>query len=476
MGANLLTGSNVALTGGTIDGISLGQTTSIPHLNLGASLGYAGVTPSNSMYSISSSDNLFGSSSYTSGVGPVRFVISGDTVNYSGNSEVTTLYVQHNYGGPGTKGGRSAVIAELTQSAPDDVSVPAPGPPHMAVASTMRVNVSDNGTASNPSGTYEPLYGLMQTNPAATNLGGVGGLEIDLNIVSGSSTANKQGIGVYSSSLDAVQGSQVDTAYGVFENPASGFAGFRAGLQFGGPAYAFPIDPTNGYLITVVPQVTNGGVPASPFKSVSAAGGIDLHMLETSVAAYSAPGFRVDKTGSVIVGNGKLGANPAGVVLDVPMQSVTSATVHGGASGGTCFTGDKLYGPNWGIYTVVSVNGAHQATAVTSDFADVSSSPPANPITMSGTNCQNVSVDLTWSTTNTLTLNPSGGDVTIGSGAAAAIAATTGFVRLPFTNGTPSGTPANTSGPACQWNSITHTLNCYDGTGWYHITASPGAG
>ena len=68
------------------------------------------------------------------------------------------------------------------------------------------------------------------------------------------------------------------------------------------------------------------------------------------------------------------------------------------------------------------------------------------------------------------------GDALLNSPTALATTATAGFVHFPHSAGTPTGTPTNTTGPACQWNTSSHTLNCYDGAGWYHVTATSGAG
>ncbi|MBN9508748.1 MAG: hypothetical protein J0I21_06455 [Alphaproteobacteria bacterium] len=58
-----------------------------------------------------------------------------------------------------------------------------------------------------------------------------------------------------------------------------------------------------------------------------------------------------------------------------------------------------------------------------------------------------------------------------------ATTASVGFSHpFPAVSGSPTGTPANSSTPACEWNTSSHALNCYDGAGWFHLTASPGAG
>jgi hypothetical protein len=67
------------------------------------------------------------------------------------------------------------------------------------------------------------------------------------------------------------------------------------------------------------------------------------------------------------------------------------------------------------------------------------------------------------------------GDLLANSATALATSATAGFLHLPHTTAAPTGTPTNTT-PGCEWNTGTHTLNCYDGSSWYHFTGTAGAG
>ncbi len=53
-----------------------------------------------------------------------------------------------------------------------------------------------------------------------------------------------------------------------------------------------------------------------------------------------------------------------------------------------------------------------------------------------------------------------------------------GLPQIPFTNGTPTGTPATTGGATMLWNDSTKTLNIYSpgAASWYHVTLTAGAG
>jgi len=67
------------------------------------------------------------------------------------------------------------------------------------------------------------------------------------------------------------------------------------------------------------------------------------------------------------------------------------------------------------------------------------------------------------------------GEVLLNSATTLATTTTTGLVHLPHVGGTPTGVPVNTT-PGCLWNTVSHTLNCYDGSAWFHSTFSSSAG
>lgn len=67
------------------------------------------------------------------------------------------------------------------------------------------------------------------------------------------------------------------------------------------------------------------------------------------------------------------------------------------------------------------------------------------------------------------------GDALMNSATPLVLSATSGFLHLPNTSGVPTGTPSNTT-PGCEWNTVSHTLNCYDGASWYHFASTAGAG
>jgi hypothetical protein len=76
-----------------------------------------------------------------------------------------------------------------------------------------------------------------------------------------------------------------------------------------------------------------------------------------------------------------------------------------------------------------------------------------------------------------LALNPSGGNVQVGSGTAIATNSTTGFLAFPFTAAAPTGACNATGGAKIEYNPATHSINVCDPTAgaWYHATLTSGA-
>ena len=66
----------------------------------------------------------------------------------------------------------------------------------------------------------------------------------------------------------------------------------------------------------------------------------------------------------------------------------------------------------------------------------------------------------------------------VGTGTAMGTSSTRNFLQLPYTNGTPTGTPAGLAGAPCVWNDTSHSLDCYSpgSTTWYHLALTAGAG
>ena len=357
---------------------------------------------------------MTGTSTSVGSIGGNTINISSDNVNFSGNGTVDGLHIQHNFGGTGEVGGRAGLEADLTQTAADDPSATGFQISHEALIGIARSGVNDGGTSSGYRGVLQGLNTLTLLNSSSTYFGGVYGYEADINVPTGASVADRLGITVNSNgSGDAVQGTLTDAAYGIGQNSANAYPGWRDAFLLGSHASQFPIDPA-GTIVGVALQTDRpNGTPSAPYKALGAANGIDLSKVKFTNNAFAAPGFSVNGSGSVVVGNGVISATSTGLAIDVSLYQVTAATVVAGGSG--AFVGDKLYAPNGVILTVSSVSGT-AVTGLSVDTSGAATSTPSNPIALSGTNAQNVTANLTWSNSmSSLLLDPSGGNIGIGT-------------------------------------------------------------
>lgn len=90
-----------------------------------------------------------------------------------------------------------------------------------------------------------------------------------------------------------------------------------------------------------------------------------------------------------------------------------------------------------------------------------------------------LAVEAGTSTTSARLLTSGTTNIAVGTGAAIATTATSNMLQIPYTTGTPTGTPLiPAAGATCVWNDSSHALNCYDpaSSSWFHLTATAGAG
>jgi hypothetical protein len=64
--------------------------------------------------------------------------------------------------------------------------------------------------------------------------------------------------------------------------------------------------------------------------------------------------------------------------------------------------------------------------------------------------------------------------IVMGAGTALAATATAGLLELPYMAAAPTGAPAGAA-PLCTYNTASHSLDCHDAGGWYHVTLTSGA-
>lgn len=342
--------------------------------------------------------------------------ISGDTTDASGagvNNGVSALMLYHQAGGAGTQGPRRSLFvqSELTTAFDAD--------PRMAAAQfqTRILAASPGDGSGGPSGTVHGFLADMQLQSGATDYARAYVGEFDVGVSATATVRDLTAIGINLIEGHGTQGTRMDAALNIHQNADSTSDGWGTAFNLGSAGGKFPLDNTTGRILSVFPRVDFGGSsPVAADKPLAAKTGFELFPVIFSTGAMTYPGGLIDGDGSLIVGNGKVSARTGGLQIDAALQKVSAAAPDGGASGTTCFVGDKIWDRDTGtILEIATVNGSNAATSFTIVYAGRSSSPPSNPVAFEGVAARNVDVDLTWTTTeNGIYIQPVSGATYIG--------------------------------------------------------------
>ena len=382
--------------------------------------------------------------------------------------------VTWNYLSADFSGSRAGLSVELNILSPNDPNTPNDGYRQwVAIQTTTTVDANQGGTGFNGNSAgyiYGPSAQVFAQN-GATYLSGVVGGEIDVGINTGASSTQRTGIQI--SAAGNNQGVYYDDGYVI--GARGGSPGFSVGWAIHGKeSYAIA---SGGAIFQYVPRPPGslagaGLIYANPSQAL----GYDLSGLEFSTAAIRSTG------GTAILGSGameiqSLSISTSGAIVSIdPSGGILSGATVGTSSGGYQ-VGDHVFEKSSGsVLDVATVDGSGDIQTFSVVYAgSYIGSAPSNPVTLYGGTGGGTTANLSWTAAASLSLAPSGADILLNSINAISTSATAGFVHLPHSAGTPIGTPANTT-PGCEWNTSSHTMNCYDGSSWYHQGFSSGAG
>lgn len=294
------------------------------------------------------------------------------------------------------------------------------------IRSTARVQHNQGGTGTGPGETSGALWSANLSVAAlagATNLNAVRGAEINVAIQTGASAR-------YITGIKITKQGQTDGLDSAYESShvqlATGFtsSGFRSGILVGGGDSYWPF-----YAESAV--IDGGRFSIDNSAGQPAYGGVDLWAIDFSDLAFRSSGdfgpFLVEPSGATHIGAAVLEPTAAGLEIDVVGSYATAVAI---AAGGTGVTAGDVYtfGNAGAVYVDTAVAGA--ATAVTMIKAPyiLSGSPPANPLStaIAGQAAgSGLTLNVTWSSAaRALSIQPSGGDITIGVDKVAIDAAT----------------------------------------------------
>jgi hypothetical protein len=330
--------------------------------------------------------------------------------------------------GAATIGHRTVLQVKLTQTAQSgnlaSGLIPIGGF-WQAVSFATQINATEGGTDNSQAGSYGQVFAgesIMRTLSTATNLHEVSCWEFDMNTAAPS--YKKFGIKVDQLLTDVAEG-VLSAAYAIENAGTSSNNGWHNGFLAIQPNANFPY-AADGWMFNA-PQATD----YATFNTM--AGGINIVDPTFTTGAIRSRNFLVDGLGTVRVGNGYLAKTSGGISLDTsgsvgPDEGTTlsgAAIFSGGTSG--FVTGMTLYDPYGGTWiTATTSSGVVLSVTCLRTPYFASATPPTNPITLTpgltfyGNTTGALTVNITWTQPNELSLQPTGGVTRIGSGMIAA--------------------------------------------------------
>lgn len=347
--------------------------------------------------------------------GAYQFDIPSDALDVTGAANAFAGMTITQNVGSGAKGGRITLAPRLNINGAitGDTTTQQYQPFYSDARAS--VNVGGTNTGSDSKG-Y--LYGsaaqaILQSG--ATNWTLInGGGEYDIAVNTGATVRDVVGMSIVSLSTHAVAGSRINTML-AFGAQVGAAATWTSGISHGGPDGPWVI-ASSGSLIQAEIQTACGNAARTcqmpPRKATYGTDWQSVNFSQQSGYSFRGPGFSADGTGQARVQNGILGVDANGIILDVPAQRVTAIAVAAGGGGGGSGTNDYYatdiltdgYG---GQYSITVAAGA--VATLTTLVPGVSTSPPANPVALSGGSGSGATANLTWGAKNQITVGTSGG-------------------------------------------------------------------
>jgi hypothetical protein len=344
--------------------------------------------------------------------------ISAAAGSFGGGGFVTALNLESQTGGAASTGGRIALNVLQRQTASTG-NFAAGGAYNGVAASFVAVaDFNEGGTSFIPGGHTGSLFG---TNPAvalrntATYFSELCGGEVNVAAHLGSSVFVKYGWTIVKEAADAVQGAAgLDSALAFSDQ--LGAQPWDYGILFGneGGQWAFDANATLMGTRLNTSQGTGGAIGTAKWV-------MDFLPMTTTGGLLRGTGFVIENTGITRVGFGALKPDPAGMLIDIEGKQAASATI--AAGGSNYVSGGYWPDVNGNVWHIDSVGGGGNVTGVTLTKAVVTgaqSTPIAlapSPYLLQATGAV---LNVTYVSGTTLSLQPSGGTVQVGTGCIAA--------------------------------------------------------
>jgi hypothetical protein len=222
-------------------------------------------------------------------ISPVNIYYGTDTANPS-NGLLLGLSVYHASSGAGRTGGRYAI-----QGLDYAVGTPTAAGPLVGVVGFQQINANQTGTA----GSYTTYAGSSfggnfkcWLQGSATFIGICNGAELNAEVDTGASTAEKHGLSIVKVSADAVRGAYDDSALNFNDQDAT-TATWQYGIAFGSYAHKWPFGTDSTLIGAQIRQIPSVGTDIALY-------GVDFSNVtfQSGGCAFKSTGFCIDPSGN----------------------------------------------------------------------------------------------------------------------------------------------------------------------------------
>ena len=326
--------------------------------------------------------------------------VASDTLN-SDNVPINlaALKINYQYGGIGTTGGRTGLRIVI-----NPIGTVGGGNPFQVgseIFSTSNLSFGGTDLGAGARGQIVPINTVGRAYSGATNLVVVSGLgEINMSVDAGASAAILNGFQISRLSTDAgtvakframmFAGTQTPTG------ATNTIPDMDYGIVWGHDHHQWSFG-ANSRMIGWIGQAPGSNAGNAPIYPSKLGWGVDLWGVNIINQAWRSTGFQIDGAGSVTIGTTRIGPSPQGLTIDASGQFVSFATVNAGGTGYQI--GEYLYGSVGDIYAVAGLSGT-RVSAVTIVTVGYASTPPANPVAVTGGSGLGATLNLAWTAGN----------------------------------------------------------------------------
>jgi len=345
------------------------------------------------------------------------------------------------------------------------------------LGAAAQASFTEGGIDTTFQGSYGELFGaniFANLNSGAINFRELHAAEFNLTAASGSSVFSKVIVQIIGGGNDSVKGASGDDVMLLLGQQEIGglspAAYYDTGIQFSEASSAWPFGPSASLIGVAEPQNPS----TAGARQASAGYGVNFGYVSFATAAWQTIGSTIDGSGNatfqgLTIGNWSLSLSSGSLVLNGTNKQTSAISVHSGGGGSGWAVGDKFTWGATGVGKVTTVSSG-AATAVSQLVPDSEASPGTSAVATTATNNTVYHTGGTGLTIDTTVVGP--GNFNLGGASALSTSATSGFLQIATTAGTPTGT-VGAAGAAAVVIDTTNKKLCYStGGGTWECSAA----